>query len=72
MQSFFVATTDSSKPFFLSLQNPFTALFSGTKSKKTADQSRLENTVGLQSMARDVESSQPSLAAELRYFASRS
>ena len=69
MQNFFVATADNTKPFFFSLQNPFSALFSSEK--KAADQDRLVNTVGLQRMARDVESSQPSLAAELRYFASR-
>ena len=74
MQNFFVAASDTFKPFFFSFQNPFSALLRSHSSSATAktDQDRLETTSSLQRMARDVEYSQPSLAAELRYFASKS
>ncbi len=73
MQNFFVAASDTFKPFFFSFQNPFSALLkSHSSAAAKADQDRLETTGSLQRMARDVEYSQPSLAAELRYFASKS
>lgn len=65
VQSFFVAASDSARPLVASL----------FKSNKTPEQRRqaklLKNTIALNRMARDLESSQPGLAAELRYFASR-
>ncbi len=72
MQNFFVGASDTFKPFFLSFQNPFTALLKGQVGDKSAKQQRLATIASLQRMARDVEYSQPNLAAELRYFASRS
>ncbi len=72
MQNFFVAASDTFKPFLFSLQNPLTALLKGSAPKSDADQVRLSTTTSLQRMARDVECSQPSLAAELRYYASKS
>lgn len=65
VQSFFVAASDSARPLFAGL----------FKSKKTAEQRRqaklVKNTLALNGLARDLEASQPGLAAELRYFASR-
>lgn len=65
VQSFFVAASDSARPLVAGL----------FKSRKTAEQRRqakaLKNTIALNRMARDLETSQPGLAAELRYFASR-
>ncbi len=72
MQNFFVGASDTFKPFFFSFQNPFTALLKGQAGDKSAKQQRLATIASLQRMARDVEYSQPNLAAELRYFASRS
>ncbi len=74
MQNFFVAASDTFKPFFFSFQNPFSALLKshGSAASAKAEQDRLQTTSSLQRMARDVEYSQPSLAAELRYFASKS
>ena len=73
MQNFFVAASDSFKPFFFSFQNPFSVLLkSQTSTTPKADQDRLQTTRSLQRMAREVEHSQPGLAAELRYFASKS
>ncbi len=73
MQNFFVAASDTFKPFIFSFQNPFTALlkYRGSASADAA-QERLKTVSGLQRMAREVEYSQPGLAAELRYFASKS
>lgn len=65
VQSFFLAASDSARPLVANL----------FKSKKTAEQRRrakvLKSTLALNGMARDLESTQPGLAAELRYFASR-
>ncbi len=71
MQNFFVAASDTVKPLFLGFNNPFTAVLK-SYSAKSAEETRAADAVSLQHMARDLESSQPSLAAELRYFASRS
>lgn len=71
MQSFFVAATDTVKPLFFSIQNPFTALlrnYGGSKPEPTAAGTYRQ----LERMARDVERLQPNLAAELRSFAARS
>ena len=73
MQNFFVAASDTFRPFFFSLQNPFSALLkSHGTTTDPAVQDRLATSGSLQRMAREVEYSQPSLAAELRYFASKS
>ncbi len=72
MQNFFVAASDTFKPFFFSFQNPFSALLKSHSSGSRIEQDRVATAGGLQRMARDVEHSQPNLAAELRYFASRS
>ncbi len=74
MQNFFVAASDTFKPFFFSFQNPFSTLLKShsTLAPTKVDQDRLQASSCLQRMARDVESSQPNLAAELRYFASNS
>lgn len=73
MQNFFVAASDTFKPFFFSFQNPFTALLKNCGSASAdAAQERFETVSSLQRMAREVEYSQPGLAAELRYFASKS
>lgn len=70
-QSFFVSASDSVRPVLSGMANPFAAMF---KSKTLSDRKlsvKVKNTIALNRMARDLESSQPSLAAELRYFASR-
>lgn len=73
MQNFFVAASDTFKPFFFSFQNPFSALLkSQGSSAGQADQQRLATANSLHRMAREVEYSQPGLAAELRYYASKS
>ncbi len=71
MQSFFVAAADTVKPFLFGFQHPFTALLrshGGTKATPSAAATARE----LQRMAREVEKTQPNLAAELRNFAGRS
>lgn len=68
LQNFFVSASDSVQPVLTSMGNPFAAMF---KSKQTTTDRKVQNTLALNRMARDLESSQPSLAAELRYFASR-
>ncbi len=73
MQNFFVAASDTFKPFFFSFQNPFTAMLkSQTSAAEQAEQDRLDTASSLRRMAREVEYSQPGLAAELRYYASQS
>lgn len=70
MQSFFVAATDTFKPFLFSFQNPFTALLRSQGSSR-AEPTTAETARELQRMAREVENMQPNLAAELRNFAGR-
>lgn len=70
MQNFFVATAETFKPWLLGFQNPFTAMFRQYASH-TASTAEKESVHNLDRMARDVERLQPSLAAELRSFASR-
>lgn len=78
MQNFFVAASDTFNTFLFTFQHPFAVLHKsyGSSAKRTsttkANQARLATTGSLQRMAREVEFSQPSLAAELRYFASKS
>ncbi len=78
MQNFFVAASDTFNTFLFTFKHPFAVLQKGYgsnakgSSADQANQKRLETSGSLQRMARDVEHSQPSLAAELRYFASKS
>lgn len=67
LQNFFVSASDSVRPVLSGVTNPFAAMFKTS----AATDSKMKNTMALNRMARDLESSQPSLAAELRYFASR-
>ena len=65
-QSFFIADQT---------QNSWTGLFARTNSQSEfngkAKSQKLRQAISLQRMAREVETSQPNLAAELRSFASR-
>jgi hypothetical protein len=70
LQSFFVSASDSVRPVLSGMANPFTAMFKQTPSDRKLAV-KVKNAIALNCMARDLESSQPSLAAELRYFASR-
>ena len=60
------------KPVSMVFAQWFSGLFSAKESIITADDSRVDNIRALQRMARDLEVSQPNLAAELRNFAARS
>lgn len=72
LQSFFVSASDSVRPAISSMANPFTAMFKSKQTMTDRKQAiKVKNSMALNRMARDLESSQPSLAAELRYFASR-
>jgi hypothetical protein len=67
----------SFQSFFIANQSQATALPSFTRANKQSEVSgrvksqKLKQAISLQRMAREVESSQPNLAAELRNFASR-
>ena len=65
-QSFFIADQT---------QNSWTGLFARTNSQcefnGKAKSQKLKQAISLERMAREVETSQPNLAAELRSFASR-
>lgn len=65
-QSFFIAnqTQATASPSFVRINNK------GEESGRAKSQ-KLKQAISLQRMAREVESSQPNLAAELRNFASR-
>ena len=65
-QSFFIAnqTQATASPSFAHINNK------GEESGRAKSQ-KLKQAISLQRMAREVESSQPNLAAELRNFASR-
>ena len=65
-QSFFIAnqTQATASPSFARINNK------GEESGRAKSQ-KLKKAISLQRMAREVESSQPNLAAELRNFASR-
>ena len=67
LQHFFVAATDTLSPATLIGR----ALRFGNAISKARQKQRLQQAVALNRMARDLDSSQPSLAAELRNFASR-
>jgi hypothetical protein len=67
----------SFQSFFIANQSQATASPSFTRASKQSEESgrvksqKLKQAISLQRMAREVESSQPNLAAELRNFASR-
>jgi hypothetical protein len=67
----------SFQSFFIANQSQATASPSFTRSNIQSEESgrvksqKLKQAISLQRMAREVESSQPNLAAELRNFASR-
>ena len=67
----------SFQSFFIANQSQATASPSLTRSNIQSEESgrvksqKLKQAISLQRMAREVESSQPNLAAELRNFASR-
>jgi hypothetical protein len=65
-QSFFIAnqTQNSWSGLFVRTNNP-------NESTNKVKSQKLKQAISLQRMAREVESSQPNLAAELRGFASR-
>lgn len=60
------------KPTSFGLAQWFSGIFSAKQAVVTGDETRVDNIRALQRMARDLELSQPNLAAELRNFASRS
>jgi hypothetical protein len=76
MSNHYLTATETRKPLPLSLPNRFASLCStfftskGGDTKYTGD--RVSAAVSLQQMANDMDSLQPSLAAELRAFAARS
>ena len=71
MQTTF-APAIAAKPASLSIAQWFSGLLSAKAPVVTTDNTRVDNIRALQRMARDLEMSQPNLAAELRNFASRS
>lgn len=60
------------KPVSFDFSHWILGLFSAKPTVVTADESRVDNIRALQRMARELEGSQPNLAAELRNFAARS
>ena len=60
------------KPASFGLAQWFSGIFSARQPVVTGDDTRVDNIRALQRMARDLEVSQPNLAAELRNFAARS
>lgn len=76
MFNFYLTTTETIRPLVFAFPSRFASLCTGlftplTKSRDAA-QDRISAAVSLQQMANDMEAAQPSLAAELRSFASRS
>ncbi len=75
MSNHYLTATETNKSLPLSLPNRFASLCStlfaakGRDTKYTDD--RVSAALSLQQMANDMDSLQPSLAAELRAFASR-
>ena len=69
-------STETIKPLVFSLPNRFAevfvSVFTPQSSKQPSDNDRVTTAISLQRMANDIEAIQPSLAAELRSFASRS
>ncbi len=76
MSNLYAAAAESIKPWVFVLPNRFVnlcaALFTAPGTTSSGDKDRISAALSLQRMANDIESVQPSLAAELRSFASRS
>jgi hypothetical protein len=76
MLNYYLATSEIAKPLPLSQPNRFASLWRDLfRSKSTATKytdDRVSAALSLQQMANDMDSLQPSLAAELRSFAARS
>lgn len=76
MFNFYFTATDTIKPLVFSLPNRLlslcTGLFTSENKAREAGEDRVTAAMNLQHMANDMEAIQPSLAAELRSFASRS
>jgi hypothetical protein len=76
MSNHYLVDTETTKPLVFALPNRFAALCAtlfmpkGRDTKFTND--RVSAALSLQQMANEMDSLQPSLAAELRAFASRS
>jgi hypothetical protein len=70
MQTTYTATI--AKPLGFDFVQWFSGIFSAKQPVVTADDGRVDNIRALQRMARELEYSQPNLAAELRNFAARS
>ena len=76
MSNQYLIAAETNKPLFLSLPNRFANLCSALFASKDTDtkytDDRVSAALSLQQMAKDMDALQPSLAAELRAFASRS
>ncbi len=76
MFNFYLTATESIKPLVFAFPNRLlglcTGLFTPGHKARDAGDDRVAAAINLQHMANDMEAIQPSLAAELRSFASRS
>ena len=76
MFNFYLTATDTIKPLVFALPNRLLGLCTGfftlENKAREAGYDRVTAAISLQHMANDMEDIQPSLAAELRSFASRS
>ena len=76
MSNLYLVAAETIKPLVFALPNRFaslyTTLFTAQGQATNSDKDRVSAALSLQRMANDMESVQPSLAAELRSFASRS
>ena len=76
MSNQYLTAAETNKPLSLSLPNRFASLCSTLFASKDTDtkytDDRVSAALSLQQMAKDMDALQPSLAAELRAFASRS
>ncbi len=71
MQTTF-APAIASKPLFSGISQWISAWFNAQPVKHNAAESRVDNIRALQRLARELDDSQPNMAAELRNFAARS
>ena len=76
MSNLYLVAAETIKPLVFALPNRFaglyTTLFTSQGPAGSGDKDKVNAALSLQRMANDMESIQPSLAAELRSFASRS
>jgi hypothetical protein len=76
MSNLYLVAAETIKPLVFALPNRFaslyTTLFTAQGPTGDGDKDKVNAALNLQRMANDMESIQPSLAAELRSFASRS